>query len=94
MNIIDTLQSHPIKQILESYQLKHVWLTGSYVYQKNTPESDIDIVYETEKSLSLLELGWLSYKLQKLLWTYVDLINKKKIRKGYEELLTTMIPIY
>lgn len=58
------------------YPLRRVELFGSYAKGTNTPESDVDLLVAFEQPrVSLLTLGSLKNRMEKLLGTEVDIVH-------------------
>lgn len=55
---------------------------GSYVRGENTEKSDIDILVEVPKGMSLFDMGGLQMELEEVLGKKVDLVNYKTIKSG------------
>ncbi len=85
-----------IKQILQSkknvykdqYYVKELYIFGSYTRHDQNENSDIDILVEFEKPVSLLHLTSLENYLSDILGEKIDLVPKKNIR---EELKGTIL---
>lgn len=91
-----------IKQILaghkeglkEKYGVKEIGIFGSYVKGEQKETSDIDILVEFEKPVSLLQIVSLENYLSDLLGVKVDVVPKKNIRKELKEfILKEAIPV-
>ena len=58
------------------YPLHKVELFGSYASEKNTPQSDVDLLVEfSQPRVSLLTLASLKLRLEELLGTSVDIVH-------------------
>lgn len=91
-----------IKQILAEskeelkvkYKVKEISIFGSYAKGEQKDTSDIDILVEFEKSVSLLQIVSLENFLSDILGIKVDVIPKKNIRKELKQfILNEAIPI-
>jgi uncharacterized protein len=82
-----------IKEIVEKnreylythYHVKSISLFGSYAKQTQNSESDLDLLVEFAKPISLLKLIALENHLSDLLDLKVDLVPKANLRKELEE---------
>jgi len=82
-----------IKEIVESkrdhlsmaYGVKSISVFGSYAKKTQTNESDLDLLVEISKPISLLKLIALENYLSDLLELKVDLVPKNNIRKELKE---------
>ncbi|MCS7164256.1 MAG: nucleotidyltransferase family protein [Thermodesulfovibrio sp.] len=82
--IIDILRKN--KQILrEKYNVREISLFGSYVRGEQKDTSDIDILVEFEKPVSLLQIASLENYLSDLTEIKVDVVPKKSIRSELRE---------
>ena len=58
------------------YPIKRVDLFGSYAEQRNTPESDVDLIIEFFRPyVSLIQLNCVKDKLEEALNTPVDVVH-------------------
>lgn len=69
-----------ILPILQRYNAKRVGLFGSCVSGEMTSESDIDILVEIEKDISLLDFVGLKLELEDALNRKVDLVEYSTIK--------------
>jgi hypothetical protein len=84
--IKDILIKHK-KELKEKYYVKEISIFGSYVKGEQTEASDLDILVEFEKSVSLLQIVSLENYLSDILEIKVDVIPKKNIRKELKEFI-------
>ena len=68
--IVKKLQSPEARAIQKKYHIKHLWLTGSYARGDADESSDIDFVFEEEKT-PLLWDGDLKYDFHSTLKKYL-----------------------
>lgn len=68
-----------IKPILKESNVKKAGIFGSYARGEEKKNSDIDILIDLDKNLSLLKLIELKIKLEKILKKKVDLIEYSTI---------------
>ena len=84
-----------IKPIAIQYELKKVFLFGSYAKGNATPNSDIDLLIEKGKPLSLLKLAGLRQTFQDNLNLPVDLITTSGIDQDFlNEIHGTEVLLY
>lgn len=70
----ETIESDPSKDYIQS-----VSLFGSYLYGKNRPDSDIDLLFEMRKTMSLFRIGGMQYRLEQKLGKKVDFVEKDSV---------------
>jgi len=68
-----------IIKILRKYNIKKAGIFGSYVRGEQKKASDIDILIEPGKNMSLLDISGLKIELEKALDKKVDIISYKYI---------------
>jgi len=68
------------KELEEKYYVKNVAIFGSYVRGTQTKESDIDILVEFQKPITLIQFIKLENYLSELLGLKVDLVMKKSLK--------------
>ncbi|HHT9124309.1 MAG TPA: nucleotidyltransferase family protein [Candidatus Brocadiia bacterium] len=71
--------------LMYKYGVKIVGIFGSYIRGKQKKKSDIDLLAEFEKPISLLELVGAEIYLSEILETKVDLVPKEDIREELKE---------
>ena len=59
--------------------IRSVSLFGSFLRGDNTPESDIDLLFEMRKPMSLFQIGGMQYRLEQSLGKKVDLVEKDSV---------------
>lgn len=67
-------------QLEKKYYIKTIGLFGSYMKGEQKKESDIDILVEFEKPISLFEFLDLEEYLQKILSSKVDLVSRSTLK--------------
>ncbi len=83
------------KELKERYFIKNLSVFGSYVRGEQTPESDIDILVEFEKPITLIQFIKLENYLSKLLGLKVDLVIKKSLKPYIKkQVLKEAIPLW
>lgn len=66
--------------ILQRYGVKRVGLFGSYIREEMREDSDIDILVEIEKDISLLDFVGLKLEIEEALGRKVDLVEYDTIK--------------
>lgn len=84
--IKEILAEHKEK-LKEKYNVGEIGIFGSYVKGEHKEISDIDILAEFEKPVSLLKLVNMENYLSELLGIKVDLVPKKDIRAELKEII-------
>ena len=79
-DITDLIQK--IRPVLTRYGIRSASIVGSVAYGKDTEESDIDLVVEIERPMSLLTFVALKLELEELLEKKVDLLERSAIKPG------------
>jgi len=74
-----------ILPILRNYGVKRVGLFGSYVRGEMKEDSDIDILIEIEKNISLLDFVGLKQEIEEVLRKKVDLVEYDTIKPLLKE---------
>ena len=78
----------------QNYNIKSISIFGSYAKGKQKPTSDIDILVEFEKPISLLKFIELENYLSNILGIKVDLVVKKALKPHIKEyVLKEEIPL-
>ncbi len=68
-----------IKELCENYNVSSLRLFGSRLYGKNTPESDVDLIIDFSKKISLLTLVKIERELSEIIGKKVDLLTEASI---------------
>ena len=70
-----------IAEYFKSQPVLKAWLFGSFARGEETPESDVDILveYDRSKRIGLLKISRMSLSLQSLLNREVDLVDSKTL---------------
>ncbi len=68
-------------ELKSNYMVKEISIFGSYVREEQTIGSDIDILVEFERPVSLLKIVSLENYLSDILEMKVDIVPKNNIRK-------------
>jgi len=80
--LIHKLQTKSIKSYMQSHNIKHIWLAGSFSRWQQHTDSDIDIVYEEQDaSVTDLEILGMPQVLEQRLWKTVDLLYKHGLNR-------------
>ncbi len=84
-----------IAPIAKSYGIKRIYLFGSYAKGEATEESDIDLLIEKGKPMSLLKLSGMRRQVQEALNLSVDLVTTAGIEDIFrKEIEGTEILLY
>lgn len=74
-----------ILPILQRYGVKRAGVFGSYVREEMREDSDIDILVEIEKDISLLDFVGLKLEIEEALGRKVDLVEYDTIKSLLRE---------
>ena len=74
-----------ILPILQRYGVKRVGLFGSCVRGEMTADSDIDILVEIEKDISLLDFVGIKLEIEEVLGRKIDLVEYNTIKPLLKE---------
>ncbi|OGL40020.1 MAG: hypothetical protein A2042_00255 [Candidatus Schekmanbacteria bacterium GWA2_38_11] len=82
------------EELKEKYKVKEVSIFGSYVKSEQKESSDVDILVEFEKPVSLLQIVSLENYISDFLGIKADIIPKKNIRKELKDvILSEAVPV-
>ena len=91
--IKEILANHKNK-LHEKYFVIEIGIFGSYVREEQKETSDVDVLVEFEKPVSLLQIVSLENYLSDILGVKVDVVPKKNIRKELKEyILKETVPV-
>ena len=76
-----------IVPVLEKYDIRRASLFGSIVKGQATEDSDVDILVEVERSMSLLDFAGLKLELEEVLGRKVDLGEYDAIKPIIKDLI-------
>jgi len=79
--------SDQTNSILSSYGVKKAAVFGSYAKNTQTDESDIDILVELGKKMSLLDFVGLKLELEDKLNKKVDLVQYKTLKPSIKDFI-------
>ena len=85
LNEISTILRQHSNVLAEKYGIAIVGIFGSYVRGEQKPGSDLDLLAEILRPISLLKLIGAELYLSDLLGVKVDLVPKRNIRKELRE---------
>ncbi len=78
----------------DKYSVIEIGIFGSYVREEQKETSDVDILVEFEKPVSLLQIVSLENYLSDILEVKVDVVPKKNIRKELKDyILKEAVPV-
>lgn len=81
-------------ELKDKYNVKEISIFGSYIRGEQNKGSDLDILVEFSKPVSLLHIVSLENYLSDILGIKVDVVPKKNIRKELMEfILKEAIPV-
>lgn len=84
-----------VESVAKQYGIKRVFLFGSYAKNKATPESDIDLLIEKGKPISLLDISGIKMKLEEILKVPIDLLTTDGIENDFNnEINETEVLLY
>ena len=84
-----------IAPIAKSYGVKRVYLFGSFAKGEAGPESDVDLLIEKGKPMSLLKISGMRQQCQEALNRSVDIVTTAGIEDAFQkEIAGTEILIY
>jgi uncharacterized protein len=69
-----------LPELRERYGVRSLALFGSYARGEQTPESDVDVLVEFERTPTLYTLGGLLLDLKDVLGTSVDLVMPESLK--------------
>ena len=75
------------KVLADKYGVAVLAIFGSYVRDEQKKESDIDLLVEILKPISLLELAGAEIYLSDVLEAKVDLVPKRSVREELKEMI-------
>ena len=77
--------NNKIVNYLRKYDPLKIGLFGSYARGEETEQSDIDILVEFKKQITLFDLGEMKYDLTELLNRQVDIVTERAINKRIKD---------
>ena len=77
--------NNKIVSYLKKYDPLKIGIFGSYARGEETEQSDIDILVEFKKQITLFDLGEIKYDLTELLNRQVDIVTERAINKRIKE---------
>lgn len=86
---MDTLKEieKKILPILKKHNVKKAGFFGSYVRGEEEKKSDVDILVELEKNLSLLDVIGIKLELERAIKKRVDLVEYETIRPELKKII-------
>jgi len=93
VDLIDTLRIL-LPALSDQYHIKSLALFGSYARQKQTAQSDLDVLVEFEEPPSLFEFIRLERQLSEELGVKVDLVMKTALKPAIgRRIMQEMVPV-
>ena len=77
--IMQNLRVH-LPQLREEYNIRYVWLFGSFVRGKQHRRSDLDVLVEFEETPTLPKFISLEHRLREITGIKVDLVSIRALR--------------
>jgi len=59
--------------------IKSIYLFGSYLHGNAKKNSDVDLLFEMKKTMSLFQIGGMQYNLEQILGKKVDFVDKDSV---------------
>jgi len=69
-----------LPNLQKKYPIKYLGVFGSYIRNEQTPQSDLDVLVEFSKPVTLLEYVRLELELSDALGVRVDLVSKTALK--------------
>jgi predicted nucleotidyltransferase len=86
--LINKFQDISIKSYMQSHNIKHIWLAGSFSRWQQNDDSDIDILYEEkDTSTTDLEILGMPQVLQERLGKTVDMLYRHGLNRYVKDSL-------
>ncbi len=63
----------------DAQDIQRVSLFGSYLHGSQQDDSDIDLLFEMKKTMTLFQIGGLQYRLEQKLGKKVDFVPKNSV---------------
>lgn len=70
----ETVESDPSRDYI-----KAIYIFGSFLHGNAKRDSDVDLLYETKRTMSLFQSGGMQYRLERKLGRKVDFVPKKSV---------------
>lgn len=96
MNPSDILERHrvSIREIVAAHQAYNPRVFGSVLTGNDTDESDIDIIVEPTPEATLLDIGAIQYKLERLMGIRVDVLTPRALPASFrQQIIAEALPI-
>lgn len=88
--VIEVIQNDPSQEYIQS-----ISLFGSFLHGNESPESDVDLLFDMRKTMTLFQIGGIQYRLQEKLGREVDFIERNSLDKYIkDEVLAEAEKIY
>ncbi|MDO9366094.1 MAG: nucleotidyltransferase family protein [Methylotenera sp.] len=81
----EALNSHreAIRQVVELHRASNARVFGSVIHGDDTETSDLDLLIDPTQETTLLDIGAIRYKLNKLLGVPVDVLTPKALPESF-----------
>jgi Predicted nucleotidyltransferases len=81
-------QLSALREIIHTdYGVSRIELFGSYVRGEQRPDSDVDVLVEVDREVSLLDVVGLELFLSDSLGVKVDVVLRRSVRKELKEII-------
>jgi len=74
-------------ELMKQYGVKRIELFGSYVRGEQREDSDLDVLVEFDRPVSLLDVVGLEQFLSDILQTKVDVVLRRSVRPELKEII-------
>lgn len=92
---IEKVVSDVMHEEPDAQNIVRVSLFGSFLHGNQRDDSDVDLLFEMDKTMSLFQIGGIQYRLQQELGRKVDFVPKNSIIKQLKEIIIRdAVPIY
>lgn len=86
---------HELQQIVDKYGITYLALFGSRSRGEHKPDSDYDLLYDYNKSMSLLDAAQLQIILSDLINSQVNIVSNKYLKPRFREAIKNdLITLY
>ena len=87
LDVMQLFHTQDVKQILNDFHIKHLWLAWSYARNEQKSTSDIDLIYEesNHKNLRWLWLVRLVSSLERITQRNIDIARKDQIQPDIKD---------
>ncbi len=76
---IQKIVAEVMQEAPDAKNIKSISLFGSFLHGDNNDKSDIDLLFEMNKTMSLFEIGGIHYQLEQKFGRRVDFVPKNSV---------------